>query len=129
MIRDLRTRSRLALHEAMSFPAIYVAPDLTETAVTIRYHYMSQSFGDMTGFDFDPVQRSEIVPEIICLVPGAKTGDGVDPDRGGVFSVSADEAYEVKLAKPRDGITIKSQVTHLSESEIAARALPVPTTP
>ena len=118
-IRDLRNRARADLHRAMSIPAIYVAPDgSAQSPCTIRVHARTKAFGDMTGFDYTPAERIEIVPEIVTLA------DEVIP--GGMFSVAEDEAYTVEVVMPRDGITVTSQVTRMSATEISAAGLPVP---
>lgn len=120
-IRDLKNRSRLALHQRMSFPAVYVDPDTSaETACSVRYHDRQQAFGDMAGFDYAPAERIETVPKIIVLA------SEVSAKRGGVFSVSASEAYEVENVMPADGITVTIEVTRMRQSEIDAAALPVP---
>lgn len=66
----------------------------------------------MTGFDYAPAERLTIVPEIVVLA-----GE-VSPSRGGVFSLAADEAYEVEVPFPRDGLTITSQVTRMSAKDL-----------
>ncbi|AET42267.1 hypothetical protein DSS3P1_54 [Ruegeria phage DSS3-P1] len=119
--RDLKNRSRLSLHQAMSFPAIYVDLDtLAETACRVRYHDRQQAFGDMAGFDYAPAERVETVPKIIVLA------SEVSAKRGGVFSVSATEAYTVENVLPPDGITVTIEVTRMRQSEIDAAVLPVP---
>lgn len=120
-IRDLKARSRLSLHTAMSVPAIYVDPDTqAETSCSVRVHSRTQMFGDMAGFDYAPAERVATVPEIVALA------SEVSPVRGGVFSLAADEAYEVETVMPRDGITVTTQVTRMRQSEIDAAALPLP---
>jgi hypothetical protein len=120
-IRDLKKRSRLALHDRMSFPAYHVDLDAgTESLCSIRHHERQGAFGDMAGFDYAPVERVEITPRIVVLAAE------VSAKRGDVFSVSASEAYEVETVMPPDGITVTIEVTRMRQSEIDAAALPVP---
>jgi len=116
-IRDLRRASRGRLHEALSVPAIYIAPDSSETSCRVRVFDNTRLFGDVSGFDA-PAERYSEVPEIVSLVAE------VTPARGGVFSISAGVAYTVEVPMPADGITRKSQCTRMSETE--ASSLPVP---
>lgn len=123
-IRDLRDRARKQLHDTLSVPALYYPLDRDAetigTSCTVRVHRKQASFGDMTGFDYDPAERVEIVPEIVCLAAE------VNPLRGGVFSLAADEVYQVETVFPRDGITITAQVSRRSAAQIAADTLTYP---
>ena len=99
----------------MSIPAVYYSEDrLTQVECTVRVHNRTQGFGDMTGFDYQPAERITTVPELVALAAE------VSPSRGGVFSLAADEAYEVEVVMPRDGLTVSSQVTRMSASELAS---------
>lgn len=119
--RDLQRRSRAALHTAMSVPAIYHSPDrMTTVACTIRVLDRQKAFGDMVGFDYDPAERVASVPEVICLA------EELTPERGGVFSVAADEQHQVETVMPRDGITFTAQVSLRSSSKVAAEPLDHP---
>lgn len=118
-IRDIRNTARASLHEAMHVEAIHIAAsDSTETAVKVRIHHRTQAFGDMTGFDFDPAQRIERVPEVVALAAD------ITPARGDVFSILAGEAYTVEVPLPVDGITITCQCTRMSASEAAGLSVP-----
>lgn len=125
-IRDLRKKARTSLHTAMSVPAVYHSKDRSlALACTVRVHHKQAGFGDMTGFDYAPAERITIVPEIVVLA------EEVSPSRGGVFSLAADEAYQVEVAFPRDGLTITAQVTRMSakdlENEDPTLTFPEPT--
>jgi hypothetical protein len=120
-IRDLRARARGALHGALSVPAVHIAKaDGAATPCTVRYHDRTSRMGDLTGFDYGPVERTESTPEIVALFAE------VQPRRGDLFSVASDEAYRVETPLPRDGITVTCEVTKLSQTDIDAAALPVP---
>lgn len=118
-IRDLRDRARASLHERLADPAVYVPPSGAPVPCSIRVHDRTRNFGDMTGFAL-PAERIETVPEIVCLA------SEVAPIRGGIFSIAADEAYRVEIALPRDGITVKVQVTRLTQAQIDAGSYPLP---
>lgn len=120
-IRDIRAEARKALHQAMRLPALYIASDgATPVACYIRIHDEVRDFGDMVGFDYAPAERRVPVPEIVTMV------DEVTPVRGGVFSVAADEAYVIETLNPVHGITRNVQVTRMTQAEIDAAGLPVP---
>ena len=95
-IRDLRKRSRLSLHGAMSFAAVYNDVDAGTTAnCTVREHSRTQMFGDMAGFDYAPAERAETVPKIIALV------SEVSPVRGGIFAVARTKRMRSRASYPR----------------------------
>lgn len=120
-IRDLRDRSRRSLHTALAVAAVCVDLDTEEaTACSVRVHHRTQAFGDMAGFDYAPAERVTTVPEIVVLA------EEVTPKRGMVFSLAADEAYEVETVMPRNGITVTTQVTRMSQAKIDAANLPLP---
>lgn len=122
--RDLQRRARRALHSTMSVPAVYHSPDrLTTVECTVRVHDRQKAFGDMTGFDYDPAERLASVPEIVTLA------DEVSMSRGGVFSLAADEQYQVETVMPPDGQTVTAQVSRRSASKVAAEPLAYPTDP
>lgn len=119
--RDLQRRARSALHTALSVPAVYHSPDrATAVACTVRVHDRQQAFGDMAGFDYDPAERVASVPEIVVRA------DDLSPLRGGVFSLAADEQYQVETPMPRNGLTITAQVSRRSASKVAAEPLTYP---
>lgn len=120
-IRDLKNKSRLALHNRLGFPAIYVDTDTqAATPCKIRVHEYQGTSGDMAGFDFGPAERQFEQPQVVML-------HGIfEPVRAGVFSVSATEAYRVETVKLPHGITVTIECTQMSPEEIAAAGLPVP---
>ena len=122
--RALKARARGALHGAMSVPALYYPLDRDVDTVgipcSVRVHRKQSNFGDMTGFDYDPAERIEIVPEIVCLKAE------VSPSRGGVFSLAADEAYQVETVFPPDGITVTAQVSRRSQAQIDSDVITCP---
>ena len=74
----------------------------------------------MAGFDYAPAERLLTVPKIVALAAE------VSPARGGTFVLASDEAYDVEIAEPRDGITITAQVTRMGQADQTAAGLPVP---
>lgn len=119
--RDLQRRARTGLHDALSVPATYHSPDrLTTVECRVRVHDNVKAFGDMTGFDYDPAERMSSVPEIVMLAAE------VSPARGGVFSLAADEQYQVETVLPKDGLTVTAQVSRRSASRLAAEPLAHP---
>lgn len=122
--RDLQARARKVLHDALSVPALYypLARDGSTEGVpcTVRVHHRTQAFGDMTGFDYDPAERVETVPEVVFWV------EEVTPVRGGVVSVAADEAYQIETVLPRDNATITAQVSRRTQAQIDADTFSYP---
>ena len=122
-IRDLKSRSRLALHTALAVPALYVDLDTREeTPCKVRVHTHTARFGDMAGFDYAPAERVAVTPKLIVL-----KGE-VSPTRNGVFSVTAEEAYAVENVLPPDGLTVTIEATRMSQKDITEAVLPVPDT-
>ena len=120
-IRDLKNKSRRALHDRLGFRAIYVDLDTrAETPCTIRVHEYQGSAGDMAGFDYAPAERLFEAPQVVILK------DALVPTRAGVFSVAPDEAYQCETVKPPHGITVTIEATRMTQTEIDAAALPVP---
>jgi len=117
-ISDLRRKSRTRLHQALSVPAVYIAPGGQETPCRVRVFDNTRTFGDMVGFDYAPAERYVEVPEIVSWVAE------VTPARGGVFSLAPGHAYTVETVQPADGLTRKVQCTRQTDSEAAG--LPVP---
>lgn len=123
-IRDLKEKSRRALHDRLGSRAIYVDRDTrAETPCVVRLHEAGAATGDMAGFDFGPAEMLIETPRIVIL-----TGT-VIPTRAGVFSFSATEAYACETVKPPHGITTMVECTTMTPAQIAAAALPFPEGP
>lgn len=122
--RELQQRSRRALHTALKVDALYYPLERDASTegvpITVRVHHRTQSFGDMTGFDYDPAERIETVPEIVFL------REQVTPSRGAVVSIAEDEAYQVGVVFPPKGITIKAQVSRWSQAQIDSDVISYP---
>ncbi len=117
-IRDIRRKAREALHNAMQVPAVYVPPQGGATvAVAVRLHTKFGAVGETDGFPF-AAARHEAHPQIIVRA------SDLDPARGGIFSISTGEAYEVDNVLPEDSGYVTAQVVRMSEARTAG--LPVP---
>lgn len=89
----------------MEVPAIYIFPDtLLYIEITVRVHSQFKALGDVKGTSFGYAERIDIVPELVFL-----REQGVQPKRGGVVSISHEEAYRVDTVEPPDGITVKAK--------------------
>lgn len=122
-IRDLRDRSRRALHDAMQVPAVYIPKDRSSaTACNVRLHNRTDRFGGMAGFDYAPAERVSTVPKIVFLA------EQITPSRNGVVVLASDEVYVLDNVLPRDGITITAEATPMDASQIAEEpvAFPLP---
>lgn len=134
-LREIKTRSRAALHEAMQVAALYLVqnpdyvtpvidPDIPrylQTPVNVRVASKWGTLGDMKGTNFHFAEREEVKPKIIFL-----RSEIAVPVRNAVVSISADEAYRIDNAMPLDGITITAECLILSAAQIALGAYPVP---
>lgn len=118
-IRDLRARKTKALHAAFAVRVAYLVEGQPDpTYCDVRVHTNTKALGDMSGFDYQPSERLESVPEIIALT------SEVIPSRGGVFSVALGEAYLVETVMPPEGDTVKCQCARLSAAKADGLALP-----
>jgi len=116
--REIRDKARRKVHDTMRVKAIYVPPSGPNQEVFIRVHYKMEPLADMKGTSYDYAERWETVPRIIVLK------EDLVPERGGIFSVTAGEAYQVDHVQPDDGITVTAEVSRMEAADTVG--LPVP---
>lgn len=110
--RDLKLRSRRALHEAMKVPAIYYArPGSAPALIHVRPHTAPRLQGDMKGTNlsyaevwespttviFDVEEVGQIVPRNAVVIVGLTEAFLVDHDR---VAYNVTVTAEVKPAEP-----------------------------
>lgn len=104
----------------MEVPAIYVDPRTRLYAsVTVRVHSQFKALGDVKGTSFGFAERIDIVPELVFL-----REQGVHPERGGVISISDEEAYRVDTVEPPDGITVKAKCPAIPLKDLGSYPTP-----
>lgn len=134
-LRELKTRARADLHQAMQVAALYcienpdyvlpvVDPDIPRyitTAVNVRVHYDFGALGQLPGTNIQFAEREEIKPQLIFL-----RSEVPNPQTHAVVSVSPDEAWRIDHTDPIDWITIKAHVIRLTAPQIAMGGYPTP---
>jgi hypothetical protein len=104
----------------MEVPAIYIDPKTQlYAAITVRTHTQFKALGDVKGTSFGFAERVDIVPELIFL-----REQGVQPLRGGVISISHEEAYRVDTVEPPDGITVKAKCPMIPLKDLGSYPTP-----
>ena len=88
-------------------------PDSTYETVWCRVNSKDEPVGDLAGTSLGYAERVETVPKLIFLA------DEHDPQRGNVYAVGPEEAYEIDTVEPRDGITVTANASRLSKKDAA----------
>lgn len=115
-IREIKDQARLALHGAMSYAAsYYVTAAGPALPITVRKHFKNIQQGDLKGTNLSYAEKEEQPTKLVFLVD-----DVAMPARNALVILSATEGYRCGQTEPRDGITIKCDVTPLKPAEIAA---------
>jgi hypothetical protein len=117
-LRDIKTKARSALHDAMKVPAYYFAAigdDPVECSV--RVHSKFRALGDistMSGLS----ERIDETPRLVFLV------SEVTPVNKSFVTISASEGYQIDHLEPDDGITVTAIVSRLSSAKLASLTYP-----
>lgn len=119
--RDLKLRSRRALHEAMKVPAIYYAgPGALPAFVHVRPHTAPKMQGDMKGtnLSYAEVQESPTtvvfdVDEVGRIVP-----------RNAMVILNLDEAFLVDNDQPAYNVTVTAEVRLAPVQHLIGKLLP-----
>ena len=114
-LRAIKDKARSHLHERMKVETYcYVdGPDSTYETVWCRVNSKDETVGDLAGTSLGYAERRETIPKLIFLA------DEHDPQRGNVYAVGPEEAYEIDTVDPRDGITVTATVSRLSKKDAA----------
>jgi hypothetical protein len=122
--RALKRRARLDLHRAFEVPAFYRAPgSALWVKCRVRVHDYIDELGRVRGTSHFYAEREEMIPKIIFLA------SEVIPERGGIVSIEAEEAYRLDHTEPRDNVTISADAIRLSINDIQSFPTPDPTDP
>lgn len=119
-LREIKTKSRRALHTAMRVPAsFYASSDSTPVLVHVRVHSDEVMQGDLKGTNLNYAEREEITPKLVF-----DREEVTMPPRNSIIIISATEGYRVGQTEVPDGITVKAEVSRLSLPELADKTLP-----
>lgn len=121
-IRDIKRASRLALHDELAVPALYIPVTEAEpVSVTVRVHTKYGALGQLNG-SAQWGERAEAEPHLIFRA-SQLPANGLR--NKAVVSVEAGEAYYIDHSDPVDDAGyIKARVTRVPAA--AAEGLPVP---
>ena len=75
--------------------------------------------GDLAGTSLSYAEREETNPKLIFLI-----ANGVIPVRGEVYSLEADEAYEIDHLEPSDTTTVTAVCSRLTTAKALTYAPP-----
>ena len=119
-LRAIKDKARARLHERMRVETYcYVdGPDSAPSVVWRRVNSKDKAVGDLAGTSLGYAERRETIPTLIFLA------DEHVPQRGNVYAVGPEEAYEVDTVDPRDGITVSVTATRLSKKDAALYEYP-----
>ena len=118
--REIKRQARRDVHRELHVPAFYIASTgATPLLVTVRAHTKFDALGDQKGTNFNSAEMIERQPYIIFM-----RSELMSPARNAIVSVEPGEAYRIGVVHPPDDISIKADVTVLTQAEAAG--LPVP---
>lgn len=114
-IRIIKDKARTRLHARMKVKTFCFAngPEGSYEKVFLRVNSKDENIGDLQGIGPGYAERRETIPKLIFRV------DEHIPKRKNIYSVGPEEAYEVDMIDPRDGITITAIATRLSKKNAA----------
>ena len=113
MIRDLKRRARIQLHERMSDVCIYLqTPVSAPVGILVRLHTSLSRVGELLRGGF--ADREEIGPQMIFL------SSQVVPKHGAIIVTKDMGAWRVETTQPPDDITISAEVVKLTPSQVSA---------
>ena len=117
-LRDIKTKARSALHEAMKVPAYYFsAVGETPISCNVRVHSKFRALGDISTMS-GLAERMDETPRLVFLV------SEVVPVNKSFVTISATEGYQVDHLEPDDGITVTAIVSRLSSAKLASLTYP-----
>lgn len=125
-IAELKARSRLALHRKMSRPASFyetsgaVSPEVLD----VRTHYAGKRVGDLAGTNLSYAEQLEHPTELIFWNDDLTTAGIAGIERGNIVIFTETEGYYIDVANPKDGETIKVEVSPLSVDDLQGKELP-----
>ena len=119
---DLKARGRRALHQTMGRPATYypVSSGTVFQNITARAHSGVVRTGDLAGTNLSYAEQADRTETVIFLVDEVPA-----PRQNGLVIFAADEAYSLRVVRPRDGITITAEVVRVTDrTKITGKTLP-----
>lgn len=79
-----------------------------------RVHTENKALGDLAGTSLGYAEIADVTPKLIFWLE-----DGHVPQRGGVYSISATEAYRVDHVETPDFVTVAAVVSRLAAKDAA----------
>lgn len=118
--REHKRNGRRQLHQRLAVPAVYVAPDSTQTECSVRLHTIFPAIGGdiENGYQYG-AERFDQTPRLVFLISEVPS-----PARGGIVSVEAGEAYRIDSIREPDDITVTANVIRLTGEDTAGLPLP-----
>lgn len=117
--RDIKERSRRALHDFMGQPASYYATPLANPVlVKVRPHTKRGVIGDLPGTNLNYAETFDRKEQVVFMA------DEIVPAAGSLVVLTATEGYWINTLEPRDGLTITANVISASEEELLGLTLP-----
>lgn len=118
--REILRKARRDLHEQLEVPALYIAhTGAAPVALTVRLHTQVVETGNQGASSKGYAEISEVTPRIVFMRDALE-----DARYGAIFSIAADEAYQVERTAPPNDISRTADVTVLSDE--GRVGLPVP---
>lgn len=119
--RDLKLRSRRALHEAMKVPAIYYEkPGSAPALIHVRPHTAPRQQGDMTGTNLSYAEVWESPTAIIFDVSEV----GMIVPRNAMVVIGLTEAFLVDHDQVAYNITVTAEVKPAQPQTLIGKLLP-----
>ena len=115
--REIKRKARRVLHQHMQVPAVYVAPNGTATPLHVRDHTKFGTVapeGAVRSGNGQMVERNEMIPSMIVMLD--EVPEGLKLIRNGVIVFSASEAYTLNNAEAPDDITVKWNLTRITDA-------------
>lgn len=119
-LRAIKDKARARLHARMRVETFCYEDGQEGTYETVfaRVNSEDKVVGDLAGTSLGYAERRETIPKLIFLA------DEHDPQRGNVYAVGPEEAYQVDTVDPRDGITVSVVATRLPKKDAAKYEYP-----
>lgn len=125
--RDIKRNMRRNVHQHLRVPALYIAPNGTATPLNVRdfTKFGATSIeGAVRSGNGQMVERQEMFPMVLFMLDELEEFQ-VTLLRSGVISFQRGEAYSLDNAEAPDDITVKWNVTRITDTARLS-TLPIP---
>lgn len=90
----------------------------------MRTHYAGKRVGDLAGTNLSYAEQLEHPTELIFWNDDLTTAGIAGIERGNIVIFTETEGYYIDVANPKDGETIKVEVSPLSVDDLQGKELP-----